>query len=107
MDLKENIMLKGAMKLARDCTNITSDDTVAVVCDYESFEVGNQMARACLMLGACTNMIVMEPTERHGAPVPEMVGAAMERRQRPFLSRQSPCRTRARSRRRVQPAAGS
>ena len=31
MDLKENIMLKGAMKLARDCTNITSDDTVAVV----------------------------------------------------------------------------
>lgn len=85
MDLKENIMLKGAMKLARDCTNITSDDTVAVVCDYESFEVGNQMARACLMLGACTNMIVMEPTERHGAPVPEMVGAAMEKATAAFL----------------------
>ena len=85
MDLKENLMLKGAMKLAKDCTNVTKDDIVAVVCDYESFEVGNQMARACLMLGACTNMIVMEPTARHGAPVPEMVGAAMEKATAAFL----------------------
>lgn len=85
MDLKENMMLKGAMKLARDCTNVTSADTVVVVCDYESFEVGNQMARACLMLGACTAMVVMEPTERHGAPVPDLVGAAMEKATAAFL----------------------
>lgn len=85
MDLKDNLMLKGALKLARDCSNVTKEDTVAIVCDFESFVVGNQMARACLMLGACTNLIVIEPTERHGAPVPELVDAAMEKATAAFL----------------------
>jgi leucyl aminopeptidase (aminopeptidase T) len=85
MDLRENLMLKGAMRLARDCGSVTAEDTVIVVCDYESFEVANEVAKSCLALGACTNMLVMEPTERHGAPVPEMVGAAMEKATAAFL----------------------
>lgn len=85
MDLTENLMLKGAMKLARDCGGVGPEDIVAVVCDYESFTVANQVARACLMLGACTNMIVFEPTQRHGAPPPAMVGPAMEKATAAFL----------------------
>ena len=79
MDLRENLMAKGAMKIARDCGSVTAQDIVAIVCDYESFQVANLVAKACLSLGACTNMIVFEPTERHGAPIPEMVGPAMEK----------------------------
>ena len=85
MDLKENLMLKGAFKLARDCAGVTADDTVVVVCDFESFEVANQVARSCLALGACTNMVVFEPTKSHGEPPPDMVGAAMERATAAFL----------------------
>lgn len=85
MDLRENLMQKGAMKIARDCGSVTAQDIVAVVCDYESFEVANLVTKACLALGACTNMIVFEPTERHGAPIPEMVGPAMEKATVAFL----------------------
>ena len=85
MDLRDNLMLKGAFKLARDCAGVTPDDVVAVVCDYESFEVANQVAKSCLALGACTNMVVFEPTKSHGEPPPEMVGAAMEKATAAFL----------------------
>ena len=91
MDLKENLMLKGAFKLARDCAGVTADDTVVVVCDFESFEVANQVARSCLALGACTNMVVFEPTKSHGEPPPDMVGAAMERATAAFLVTKNPC----------------
>jgi len=85
MNLRENLMYKGAMKIARDCGSVTRDDIVVIVCDYESFEVGNLVARAALALEASTNMVVIQPTERHGAPVPELVGAAMEKATVAFL----------------------
>ena len=85
MELKENLMQRGAMKLARDCGSVTEQDIAVIVCDYASFEVANLVAQACLALGACTNMLIFEPTERHGAPVPDMVGAAMENATVAFL----------------------
>ena len=85
MDLKENLMFRGAMKIARDCGSVTKDDIVVIVCDYESFQVGNLVAQACLALEASTNMVVIEPTSRHGAPVPELVGGAMEKATVAFL----------------------
>lgn len=85
MELKESLMIKGAMKLVRECGGVTKDDIVVVCCDYESFQVADMVAKSSLALGACTNMMVFEPTSGHGAPVPEMVGAAMEKATIAFL----------------------
>ncbi|MCF0238362.1 MAG: aminopeptidase [Sphaerochaetaceae bacterium] len=85
MELKDSLMIKGAMKLARDCGGVTKDDIVIVCCDYESFQVADMVAKSCLALGACTNMMVFEPTSGHGAPVPEMVGEAMKKATIAFL----------------------
>lgn len=85
MELRENLMMKGAMKLARDCAGVTPDDIVVIVCDYESFVVANQVTKACLALGAITNMVIFEPTKSHGTPPPDLVGAAMEKATAAFL----------------------
>ena len=77
--LKENLMAAGAAKLVTECGGVTAADHVAIVCDYESFGVANQVCRACLAVSAETVMVVMSPTKGHGDPPPEMVGAAMEK----------------------------
>jgi leucyl aminopeptidase (aminopeptidase T) len=73
------------MKIARDCAGVSTEDIVAIVCDYASFEVANQVTKACLAIGACTNMIIFEPTKSHGTPPPDVVGAAIEKATVAFL----------------------
>ncbi len=85
MEMRENLMMRGAMKLATDCAGVTSEDVAVIVCDYESFTVANQMTRACLALGACTNMVVIQPTKGHGAEPPALVGGALVKATVAFL----------------------
>ncbi len=77
VDLNENLIVKGAVKLARECGCVSKEDIALVVCDYQSFAVANEIAKACLSLGANTNLVVIQPTGAQEAEPPELVGAAM------------------------------
>lgn len=85
MSIKDNLMIKGAMKIVHDCAGVTSKDIAIVVCDYDSFNIANQITKVCLAIGACTNMIVFEPTKSHGTPPPQVVAGAMENATVAFL----------------------
>lgn len=78
VDLRENLMQRGATKVVTECAGVNPRDIVAIVCDYASFTVANQVCRACLAVGANTNMVVMQPTRGHGDEPPALVKAAME-----------------------------
>lgn len=85
MNLYENLMLRGATKLVRDCAGVNKEDIALIVCDYKSFYVANQISRACLAVEAKTGMLIFEPGRSHGEPPPEFVAASMKKVSVAFL----------------------
>ncbi len=69
--------MKTARKIVHQSARIQPGEDVCIVCDTNTFSIGQVIAEACCAARAETVMAVMTPREMHGNEPPRVVAAAM------------------------------
>lgn len=77
--MRNTLMTRGAYKIVTQCAGVKAKESAVVVCDHLSYAVANEVARACIAVGAETDLVVMQPRSGHGEEPPMTVAAAMEK----------------------------
>lgn len=75
--MRPDALTEAATTVARDCMAVRAGETVTVVTDYPTFEVGEALRAACQNLGAEVVFTVMAPRRVNGEEPPAPVAAAM------------------------------
>lgn len=75
--MRSVLMSRGAHKIATQCAGVQPGESAVVVCDHLSYSVANEVARACIALGAETDLVIMQPRGGHGEEPPATIAAAM------------------------------
>jgi len=75
--MKSKLMMKTAQKIVHQSACIQPGEDVCIVCDTNTFSIGEVIAEACYAAKAETVLTMMTPREMHGNEPPRVVAAAM------------------------------
>ncbi len=72
-------MIKGAVKLLRDCASLKPEEEVLIVADYKMEKIAKALASATYHLGGEPILTYIVPRDRDGQEPPKAVAEAMKR----------------------------
>jgi 2,5-dihydroxypyridine 5,6-dioxygenase len=76
--MKNVLALKGAQKLVLTGASVQPGEVVTIVTDYECAPVAEVMAQACILVGAETSIVVIEPVTAYGGEPSGIAALAMK-----------------------------